>query len=255
MSFRLPRRLEPDEGATLVDHLGELRARLVVCLLAVAAAFALTYALHGTLVHWLDVPLQGRRPVTFGVAEPFTTSVTISLYAAALLALPVILWQLWSYLAPAFGRNVQQTVARLVAFASVLLAGGVAFAYVIVLPAAIHFLTNFDSALYDIQIRARDYYSFVMLVILAVGLVFELPVFVLALVRLGVLTAAKLRRRRRIGIVVMTAIAVALPGIDPVTTAFETVPLLALFELSIWLAVILEPRWHSDARTLAPEGT
>ena len=255
MSGRLPRRLAPDEGATLVEHLGELRARLVVSLVALSVAFAGTYAMHGALVRWLDAPLGGRRPVTFGVAEPFMTSLTVSLYAAGALALPVVLWQLWSYLAPAFEANVQRTVARLVAFASLLLAGGIAFAYVVVLPAAIQFLTTFDSALYDIQVRARDYYSFVMLVILAVGIVFQLPVFVLALVRLGVLTAAKLRRSRRVGIVVMTAIAVALPGVDPVTTALEMLPLLVLFEASIWLAVVLEPRWKAAARVLAPEGT
>ena len=254
MSLRPPRRLATHEGATLVEHLGELRARVVVSLLAVAAAFTCTYAVHARLIAWLNSPLDPHRhPITLGVAEPFTTSVTVSLYAAVGLALPVVLWQLWSYLAPAFEERTQRTVAALVLFATVLLAAGIVFAYTVVLPAAVHFLTNFDSGLYDIQVRAKDYYSFVMLVLLGVGVVFELPIFIVSLVRLGVLTTAKLRRSRRIGIVAMTALAVALPGVDPVTTLFELVPLLLLFEGSIWLSVVLERRWTATRGRLATE--
>jgi sec-independent protein translocase protein TatC len=119
-----------------------------------------------------------------------------------------------------------------------------AFAYYLALPAAIHFLTNYDKSLYNIQIRARDYISFSMLVLVAVGVVFELPIFVLALVRLGILTTQKLRRNRRLGYVIVAAIAVALPGVDPVTTTLEAIPLLVLYEGSIWLAVIFERRWR-----------
>ena len=129
-----------------------------------------------------------------------------------------------------------------VSFASVLFAVGVGFGYVVALPAAVHFLTSYDSQVFNIQVHASSYYSFALLSLLAVGLVFELPIFVLALVRLGITSAAKLRRNRRIGYVAMAAVAVAMPGVDPVTTAFEMVPLMLLFESSIWLSVAFERR-------------
>ena len=251
---RLPRRLRHGEEATLVEHLGELRARMVVSLLALLVGFAVAYAFRSHLLHWLNQPLppSKRKPVTFGVAEPFLTSMWVSLWAAFGLALPVILWQVWSFFAPAFEVNKQRIVAAFVLFATVLLVGGVAFGYFVALPAAVHFLTKFDQNHYTILIRARDYYSFATIVLMAVGVVFELPIFVLALVRLGVLTTAKLRRNRRLGYVVMAAIAVALPGVDPVTTTFEMIPLMLLYECSIWLAVLMERRWPSR-ELAAPE--
>jgi sec-independent protein translocase protein TatC len=247
---RLPRRLRHDEEATLVEHLDELRTRLIVSLVAVTLCFAVTYAFHHRLLHWLNRPLPERlhgKTITFGVAEPFITSFTVSFYAALMLALPILLWQVWSFLAPAFEEGVQRSVAVLVAFASALAVGGIAFGYFVALPAAVHFLTNYDTNEFNIQVRARDYYSFVTTVLLAVAIVFEVPVFVLALVRLRVLTAAKLRRHWRLGVVLMAALAVLLPGVDPVTTTFEMIPLVALYLLSIVLAGVFERRWRPEA--------
>jgi sec-independent protein translocase protein TatC len=249
---RLPRRLRNGQTAELVDHLDELRGRLFVCLIALAAGTTIGYVFHHRLLAWLNGPLPAarRHPVTFGVAEPFTTSFKISLYAGLALALPVILWQVWSFLAPAFARSAERAIAGFVLFATILFAAGVGFGYRVVLPAALHFLTNYDSSVYNIQIRAADYYSFALVVLVAVGIVFELPIFILALVRLGVTSAEKLRRNRRIGIVAMAALAVALPGVDPVTTLFEMVPLIALFEASIWLSVLFERRWRPTTAPL-----
>jgi sec-independent protein translocase protein TatC len=250
--MRLPRRLGHDEAAGLVEHLGELRARLVVVLVALASGFAVAYGFHHQLIDWLNqaLPANHRKPVTFGVTEPFMTSLKISLYAGFALALPVILWQVWGFLAPAVKKGVERSILGFVAFATVLFAGGVAFGHEIALPAAVHFLTSYDSSVYNIQIRASSYYSFALLAIIAVGVVFELPVFILGLVRFKVLSSAKLRRNRRIGYVTMAALAVALPGVDPVTTAFEMIPLMVLFEGSIWLSVIFERRWHAEASTI-----
>jgi sec-independent protein translocase protein TatC len=240
----LPRRLRHGEEATLVEHLDELRTRIFVCLGALALGFVVAFVFRHTLLHWLNAPLPAGRgkPITLGVAEPFLTSFKISLLAGLGLALPVVLWQLWSFLAPAVEEHAQRLVFLFVLLASVLLVAGVAFGYWVVLPQAVHFLTNFDQSQYQIQLRARDYYGFVMTVLLAVGLVFQLPIFILALVRLDVLSTHTLRHNRRLGYFIVAVIAVLLPGVDPVTTTLETVPLVVLYEGSIWLAVLVERR-------------
>jgi sec-independent protein translocase protein TatC len=247
--MKLPRRLRPGEEATLTEHLGELRARLFICLFAVAVGFVVAFVFHDHLVRALEhaLPRERRHLITFGVAEPFLTSLWVSLWAGFALALPVVLWQVWSFLAPALALHAQRTVAVFVVCATALLACGLAFAYYLALPAAVHFLTNYDSNLYNINVRARDYISFALVVMAAVGVVFELPIVVLALVRLGVLTTQKLRRNRRLGYVIVAAIAVALPGVDPVTTTLEAIPLIALYEGTIWIAVLFERRWRPPA--------
>ena len=153
-----------------------------------------------------------------------------------------IMWQIWAFLAPAMQVGTQRVIAGFSAFATALLVAG-SLGYFVALPAAVHFLTNFDKEHYTILIRASAYYSFASLVLLVMGLVFELPIFILGLVRLRILTAAMLRHQWRWGIVAMVALAVALPGVDPVTTSIEAVPLLILYFLSIVLATIFERRW------------
>jgi sec-independent protein translocase protein TatC len=241
---RLPRRLRHGEEATLVEHLDELRARIFVSLGALAVGFTIAFVFHHRLIHWLNGPLPNKipKPITLGVAEPFLTSVKVSVVVGLALALPVVLWQLWSFLAPAVEEHAQRTVAVFVLFATGLLVAGIAFGYYLVLPQAIHFLTNFDDTLYNVQIRASNYYSFVLTVLIAVGLVFELPIFMLALVRLGVVSTRTLRRNRRLGYFIVAVIAVLLPGIDPVTTTLEAIPLMVLYEGSIWLSVLMERR-------------
>ena len=241
---RLPRRLAHSEEATLVEHLDEFRSRIIVSLVAIGLGFVVAYVFHERLIHWLEraLPEKHRHLLTLGVAEPFLTSVWVALWAGFLIALPVVLWQLWSFLAPAFEEHTQRLVAYFVLLSTALLAGGLAFGYFVALPAAVHFLTNYDNNLFNVQIRARDYISFSMTVLLAVALVFELPIFVLALVRLGVLTTKQLRSNRRLGYFIVAIIGVLLPGIDPVTTAVETIPLWVLYEASIWLSVLMERR-------------
>jgi sec-independent protein translocase protein TatC len=250
----LPRRLRHGEEATLVEHLGELRARLIISLLALAVGFAVAYAFHGHLLGWLNRPLPHdlRKPATFSPIEPFATSILVSIWAGLLLALPIVFWQIWAFLAPAFEEHRQRSMALLVAFATVLGLGGVAFGYFVILTPAIHFLTNFDSSHYQILIRARDYYRFVSFVLLGVALAFEVPVFVLALVRLRILSAARLRSTWRYGVFVMTVIGVILPGVDPVSTILSVIPLVALYLLSIGLATFLEPRWRSAEAGTTP---
>jgi sec-independent protein translocase protein TatC len=243
--MKLPRRLRHGEEASLVEHLDELRSRLIICLLALGGAFVVAFVFHERLIEWLKEPLpDDRQLVTLGVTEPFTTSIKVSFYAAIVLAFPILLWQIWSFLAPALDEATQRIVALFVGISSVLFAGGLAFAYFIVLPKAVSFLTNYDEHLYEVQIRASYYYSFAALMLLAIALFFELPLFLLSLVRLGIVTSAQLRRNRRYLIVAAVALAVLLPTVDPVSLVFEAVPLLVLLEASIWLSVLMERRWR-----------
>lgn len=243
---RLPRRLGHGEEATVVEHLDELRTRLFIALGSVLPGFFVAFAFHGRLVEWLTRPLpdDNDRLLALGVTEAFFTSVKVSFYAGLALALPVILYQAWAFLAPAFDQSVQRVISVFVAIATGLFACGVAFGYVVVLPAALSFLVDYDPQHFDTQIRASYYLSFAALTLLALGIVFELPIWILALVRLRVLTAERLRRNRRIGYVLALALAILLPTVDPVSLAFEAVPVILLFEASIWLAVLMERRWE-----------
>ena len=242
---RLPRRLAHGEEATLVEHLGELRTRLLISLGSITVAFVVAFAFQERILRWLSKPLPDDKTlITLGVTEPFFTAVKVSLYAGLAIALPIVLYQLWSFLAPAFEQHTQRVVSLFVLLGTALFASGAAFAYFVVLPRALDFLTGFNSQFYDIEIRASYYYSFVTMAVLGLGLVFEMPIFILALVRLRILSSDKLRRNRRLGIFLVVLAAVLLPTVDPISLAFETVPLLVLFELSIWLAVVMERRWE-----------
>ncbi|HXF98128.1 MAG TPA: twin-arginine translocase subunit TatC [Gaiellaceae bacterium] len=241
----LPRRLQHGEEATLVEHLDELRSRLIIGLCAIVPAFLLAFAFHEHIVRWLAEPLpDDKRLVTFGVTEPFTTSVKVSLVAALALSLPVLLWQVWAFLAPAFAPRFQRVVVVAVVIATALFACGIVFMYYVVLPLALEFLTSYDDELYDVQVRASYYYSFVAWILLAGGLTFEMPIFLLTLVRLRVLSAARLRRNRRLAFVILLVFAILLPTVDPVSLAFEVVPLVLLYEGTIWVAVLMERRWQ-----------
>lgn len=241
-----PRRLDFGEEAPLVDHLTELRHRVVFSLISLVVAFALTYAFRHQIITWLEHPLpkEHRELATFGPAEPFITSLMVSLYAAFLLAFPLIVYQVWAFFAPALDPKLQRSVVGLTVFATFLGGLGLVFGYYVALPAAVKFLTSYDSSLYNIQIRAKDYFSFASTVLIAVAVVFELPIVILGLVLVRVLSYRKLKRNRRLGYVIMAAIAVALPGVDPITTTLEMIPLMILFEGSIWMAYYMERKRH-----------
>jgi sec-independent protein translocase protein TatC len=241
----LPRRLTHGEEATLVEHLDELRSRLIIVLVALAPAFLLTFAFHEQLIEWLMKPLpDDQQLVTLGVTEPFTTSVKVSLIAGLALIVPILLWQVWAFLAPAVEPHFQRVVVGFIALATALFACGVVFMYYVVLPRALDFLTGFDEEIYENQIRASYYLSFVSWTLLAGGLAFLMPIFVLGLVRLRVLTSTQLRGNRSIAFVALLVFAILLPTVDPVSLAFEVVPLVLLFEASIWLSVLMERRWQ-----------
>jgi sec-independent protein translocase protein TatC len=251
--MRLPRRLAHGQEAEFVDHLEELRSRLFVAGGAILAGSTVAFIFHGRLLRFLlsSLPPNHRHLLTLGVAEPFTTSLKVSVAGGFALALPIILWQVWAFFAPAMNPRTQRSIAGFVIFAGALLFVGIGFGDRVALPAALKFLTNYDNSIYDVQIRASEYISFAVLVLAACGAVFELPIVVLGLVRVRALSSAKLRRNRRLGYFIVACIGVALPGVDPVTTIVETLPLAVLFEASIWLSVFFEKRWRPEVAASA----
>lgn len=240
---QLPRRLGHGEEATLGEHLEELRQRLFVIIGALVVGTIVAYVFHNHVLDWLNGPLPpGKRLVTLGVAEPFTTTVTVCVYAGLVLSLPVALWQLWSFFAPAVDPAAERRMLLLVVSSVALGAAGVAFGYEVLLPRAIHFLTNYDKQHFHNLIQAKPYYNFVVTILVGIVVIFQTPLAILGLVSLGVLTSRTLRRQRRLGYLITAAVALALPGPDLVTTFLELLPMWALFEGSIWLAVLLERR-------------
>ena len=241
---RVPRRLGHAEEATLGEHLEELRGRLFIVLGAVGAGTIVAYIFRNHVLDWLNQPLppDHRQVYTFGVAEPFTVTLTVCMYAGFVLALPVVIWQIWGFFAPAVDPASERKMIALAAVAVLLGAAGLAFGYSILLPRAVHFLTNYDNTHFHVAIRASSYYNFVVTVLVGVVILFQTPLVVLGLVSLGVLSSRTLRAKRRIGYFITAVIALALPGPDPITTFLELVPMWLLFEGSIWLAVIYERR-------------
>jgi len=241
---RFPRRLSYGEEATLAEHLEELRWRIFVVLGALVAGTIVAFVFHGHILDWLNHPLPAdrRKVTTFGVVEPFTVTIMVSMYAGLVLSLPVLIWQTWSFFMPAVEPGIEKRLLALVAAAIGLGAGGLAFGYWILLPRAIHFLTHYDDRHFQHFIQAKPYYSFVTTVLLGIIVVFQLPLVVLGLVALGAMSSTALRRNRRLGYFIVAVIALALPGPDPVTTGLELLPMWVLFEGSIWVAVLFERR-------------
>jgi sec-independent protein translocase protein TatC len=300
-----------EDRLSLVDHLDELRNRLIVSAAVLAVAFGVCLWQNHALLHILNKPLQaqtqkqvakgqgtvgqavlaqqgvlrvaedtqaalrvlarpgsglpaqtraqllplipslradvakiprqpsGDNPVTLGVGEPFTTTITVSLYFALVISLPVILFELYGFILPALGPGERRVVMPLLIAIPFLFATGVAFGYFVVLPAAIRFFVNFNSGEFNVLVQASQFYKFAATTLLAMGLVFQVPVAILAATRAGIVTPAQLRKNRRYAIVACAAVAAFLPG-DVITLLLETVPLYLLYEASILLASFMD---------------
>jgi sec-independent protein translocase protein TatC len=323
--MRIPvRSIAPEEQLSTVAHLDELRARIIVSLLALAAAFGICFWQNHRLLNLVDRPLahqtqrqvrsgqgplgatyrvqqsardvavqlravvgvlatghqdataqralqrvqtslerdvarlsappDGNRPVTLGIGEPLTTTVTVTLLFALILSLPVLLWQAYGFVIPALDRKLRRQVRPLLLCVPVLFATGVAFGYLVVLPAAVRFLQNFNSDQFNVLVQASQYYKFAATTLLAMGLLFQVPVGILAITRAGAITPRQLRRGRRYAIAACALLAALLPG-DPITMLLETVPPYLLFEAGVLLAAISERRTRRRAAAPAsPHG-
>lgn len=244
--LRPPRRLEHGEEASLVEHLEELRQRLFFVIGAVVVGAIIGFSIHSHLIRWflLTLPPRNRHPIANSPIQGFSTTLWLAAYFGFALALPIIVWQAWAFFMPALDKTRAQSLRWLGLLAGVLGFGGAAFAYFVVLPGALHFLTNYDSN----QIRysflnVRDFIGFCVHVIIAMMIVFEMPVFLVGLTRLGVMTTDHLRKNRRMGFFLSGVLAMAVaPSVDPVTTTLSALPLFVLFEGSIQLCALLDRR-------------
>ncbi len=198
-------------------------------------------------------PDAKRRPVTLGVGEPFFATLTMSGYAALLLSLPLLLYQLFAFVLPAFRPDERRLALPLMALAPLLFLAGVTFAYFVVLPPAIDFLQNFNDDRFDILVQARDYYRFTIMGLIGMGILFELPVAVLVVTSVGILTTRQLRKGRGYAILGLAVLAmIATPDPSPITMLFALAPLVVLYELSILLAALVHRR---SERTAAGESS
>jgi len=192
-------------------------------------------------------PREARKPVTLGVGEPFTATVRVAAYAAFLIALPLLLYQAYAFVLPAFSRQERKIALPLMTMVPFLFIAGVVFAYFMVLPNAIDFLQNFNDDNFDILLQAKDYYRFAIMLLIVMGVCFQVPVGILAFTRLGIISVAQLRHSRRYTIIGIAVVAMLLPGQDPVTMLSLMAPLYLLFEGSILLAAFTERRANKRA--------
>jgi sec-independent protein translocase protein TatC len=181
---------------------------------------------------------QGDLPVTLGVGEPFTTTLTVALYFALIISLPIILFELYGFILPALKPEERRVVMPLLSAVPFLFAAGVVFGYFVVLPAAVRFFVNFNSNEFNVLVQASQFYGFAATVLLSMGLIFQVPIAILAATRAGLVTVAQLRHNRRYAIVACAVVAAFLPG-DVVTLALETIPLYLLYEASILVAALV----------------
>jgi sec-independent protein translocase protein TatC len=299
-----------EDRLSLVEHLDELRTRIIICLAGFLVAFGICFWQNDQILEILDHPLEksaftqgsddplertaafqqaqkrfllqyavlsremarsddlspalrerwdemartaqsageaapaasGRRPVTLGVGEPFTVTFRVVGYAALLLSLPLLLYQAYAFILPAFSPREREVALPLMAMVPFLFIAGVVFAYYFVLPNAINFLQNFNDDNYDILLQARDFYKFSIMVLMVMGILFQVPIGILAVTRVGIVSTTQLRKNRRYAILVIAITAMLLPGQDPVTMLLMMAPLIVLFEGSILLASLLDRR-------------
>ncbi len=243
--MRRHRRVHPTEQLSVVDHLDELRSRLVVVLAVLAVAVGVCFWRSGTILNALAGPLpthhgHAYRFLMTSPLDAVMTSISIAVYGGLLLTMPIATYQLYAYLVPALDERHHRSLRPLVLMIPALFVVGVAFGWYLVVPPALDFLVNFNSQAFSLQLRANDYIQFVMLSLLAMGIVFEMPAVMLILARLRVMSSALMRRHWRVSIVALAVIAMLLPGVDPISFIVEFVPLLALYALSYVIVKAVE---------------
>lgn len=249
--------------APLLSHLIELRKRLLFCLLAFSVAFVGCYMVAEPIYHFLMQPLvdtlgedSGRRMIYTGLHEAFMTYLKLAFFAALFITLPLILIQVWRFIAPGLYQHEKNAVSILFALTPLLFVIGAALAYYVVFPMAWGFFISFETAASEghlaVQLEARvsEYLGLVIQLILAFGLSFELPVVLLLLAHTGVLTADHLVTGRRYAIVGIFAVAAVITPPDLISQIALGTPIVLLYEASIWMI-----RWQEYRRAQLKQNT
>src|SRR5918993_2531000 len=239
-----PRGPRDEARMTLIEHLGELRSRIIKVGVAFLAVAVVAWFFRPEIFNFLLAPapsLKGELNVT-APTEALITDVKLTLYTAFLFTIPVLLYQAWAFVAPAVGDVGRAFTYILIALASSLFLAGVAFGYFVVLPLGIDFLLGWGGDRYEQIIVSDKYLAFVTRFLLAFGIVFEFPAATFVGARLGLIDAPFLRRYRRHAIVINTILAAALtPGQDPLSMILMAVPMVLMYELSIVIARYVNP--------------
>ncbi len=247
--------LSSDDRLPLLEHLVELRKRLTWCLIAGTVGVLVAAIFNGFLFNALLWPLQQVKGLpesayqitTFSPSEPFMISLKVWVVGGLILASPILIWQLWAFLAPAFTSTEKRYFYPIVISTTLLFLGGVALAYFLVLPKGLNFLLTFGMGSFNVQNRASDYFTFTALFILAFGICFELPVVLVLLARVGVVDDRFLRKNRRYAILVLAiASAIITPSQDAFSMLAMFVPLYVLYEVSIVLARFVQPKREAE---------
>ena len=245
--MNVPRRVTPDEQIDLVDHLDELRSRIIIVLAVLAVAMSVLFWKSGEILHFLSQPIRDQIPnwqgfLVLSPLDQIMTSISIAIYGALIITLPVLTYQIYAFILPAFPEEHHKHIKPMVWSVPILFLLGVVFAWYLVVPPAFDFLINFNQDQFNVQLRAKEYIQFVLLTLLAMGIVFEMPMVMMTLGRLGVVSSAMMKRHWRISIVALAVLAMLLPGVDPISYIVEFIPLLVLYGLSYFLVKLVEPK-------------
>ncbi len=252
--LRSTKRLEHSEEVPITDHLEELRNRIIISLIALGVAFVVSFWQHKQIIRFLNSPLPADlpEPMVLNVAEPFMIALKVSVAGAVILTLPLLIYQIYAYVMPAFDPDHRRRTWPYLTGASLLFFVGLAFGYFLMLPAALSFLINYDADLYNRQIQAASYYTFVVWILLGSGIIFQLPSGTFLLSTVGLMKASWMRKNRRFAIFILAVISAALPGGDPVSMLMALAALLGLYEVSIYVALFVE-RGKARAAAAAAE--
>lgn len=229
--------VERDKELSLVQHLSEFRDRLMVACIAIAITTAISFLFTTDIIKLLLVPAGVSKLVALSPTENFTTYFRVALFSGFALAMPVILYEIYAYIDPALHPRERRFALTAGPFVLLLFVGGMLFCYLVLLPNALKFLLNFGSEVIDNQLRASEYLSFVTLFIVGMGVVFEMPVLIFALIRIGVVQRSWLTSKRRyIFLLSFVVAAVLTPTPDPFNQSLVAIPIYLLFELGLLLA-------------------
>ncbi|MGN6378140.1 MAG: twin-arginine translocase subunit TatC [Gaiellales bacterium] len=249
------RRVDPDEQLTLVEHLDELRTRLIITLSALAIGIAVGFWQSSAILAAAKRPAEDAvghhlQYLQTGPLDAFMASMSVSFYVGLLVALPIASYQIYSFVIPAFSREHHRAIRPLAMLMPLLFALGAAFGWYVVIPPAMNFLLNFNASDFNVQLRASNQISFVVLTMAAMGLIFEMPAIMFTLAKMHIVTGPRMRRTWRYAVVILALVAGILPGADPVSFVAEFVPLLVLYGASYLIVVGVD---RSRARNAASE--